>query len=84
MLFWIENTPTFEKNSEEEIVQFVDQYLTCSANKETTYLVNTNIQELAERRANQYVDLDFHCLHSQEQCCYIPLQRMLKSTKRNT
>ena len=41
MLVWIENAPTLEKNSEEEIVQFVDQYLTCSAdNKETTYLVN--------------------------------------------
>ena len=40
MLVWIENTPTLEKNSEEEIVQFVDQYLTCSAdNKETANLV---------------------------------------------
>ena len=41
MLVWIENTPTLEKKSEEEIVQFVDQYLTCSAdNKETANLVN--------------------------------------------
>ena len=41
MLVWIENAPTLEKNSEEVIVQFVDQYLTCSAdNKETAYLVN--------------------------------------------
>ena len=41
MLVWIENAPTLEKKSEEEIVQFVDQYLTCSAdNKETTNLVN--------------------------------------------
>ena len=41
MLVWIENAPTLERNSEEEIVQFVDQYLTCSAdNKETTNLVN--------------------------------------------
>ena len=88
MLVWIENTLTLEKNSEEETVQFVDQYLTCSAdNKETANLVNlqnTNTQELAERRENQYVDLDFHCLHSQEQCCFIPLQRMLKSTKRTS
>ena len=28
--------PTMEKNSEEEIVQFVDQYLTCSAATEHT------------------------------------------------
>ena len=41
MLVWIENAPTLEKNSEEEIVQFVVQYLTCSAdNKETANLVN--------------------------------------------
>ena len=88
MLVWIENAPTFERNSEEEIVQFVDQYLACSAdNKETANVVNLqthNIQELAEKKKNQYVDLDFHCLRSQEQCCYILLQRMLKRTKRNT
>ena len=36
MLVWIENAPTLEKNSEEEIVQFVDQYLTCSAATEDT------------------------------------------------
>ncbi|MCG8077008.1 MAG: AAA family ATPase, partial [Candidatus Thiodiazotropha taylori] len=40
MLVWVENAPFLEKNSEEEIVQFVDQYLTCSAeNKETVHLV---------------------------------------------
>ena len=36
MLVWIENAPTLEKNSEEEIVQFVDNYLTCSAATEDT------------------------------------------------
>ena len=41
MLVWIENAPTLETNSEEELVQFVDQYLACSAdNKETANLVN--------------------------------------------
>ena len=41
MLIWIEDAPTLEKNSEEEIVQFVNQYLTCSTdNKETANLVN--------------------------------------------
>ena len=41
MLVWIENAPTLERNSEEEIVQFVDQCLTCSAdNKETANLVS--------------------------------------------
>ena len=36
MLVWIENAPTLETNSEEEIVQFVDQYLTCNTNNEST------------------------------------------------
>ena len=41
MLVWIENAPTLETNSEEEIVQFVDQYLTCNNdNKKTANLVN--------------------------------------------
>ena len=40
MLVWIENAPTLEKNSEEKIVKFVDNYLTCSANDdETAHLV---------------------------------------------
>ena len=40
MLVWIENAPTLEKNSEEEILKFVDNYLTCSANDdETAHLV---------------------------------------------
>ena len=40
MLVWIEHAPTLEKNSEQEIVQFVDNYLTCNAdNEETASLV---------------------------------------------
>ena len=40
MLVWIENAPTLEKNSELEIVQFVDKHLTCSSNdKESANLV---------------------------------------------
>ena len=36
MLVWVENAPTLETNSEEEIIQFVDQYLTCSSDNEKT------------------------------------------------
>ena len=36
MLVWIENAPTLEKNSEEEIVQFVDKHLICGVNDEET------------------------------------------------
>ena len=36
MLIWIENAPTLETNSEREIVQFVDKYLTCNTDNEKT------------------------------------------------
>ena len=40
MLVWIENAPTLEKNSEEEIVQFVDKHITCSVDDaESAHLV---------------------------------------------
>ena len=46
MPVWIENIPTLENNSDEVIVQFVDQYLTCSAdNKEIANLVNLQIHK---------------------------------------
>ena len=36
MLVWIENAQTLETNSEREIVQFVDKYLTCNTDNEKT------------------------------------------------
>ena len=36
MFVWIENAPTLEINSEKEIIQFVDQYLTCNTENEKT------------------------------------------------
>ena len=36
ILVWIENAPTLETNSEEEIVQFIDQYPTCNTDNEKT------------------------------------------------
>ena len=36
MRVWIENAPTLETNSEREIVQFVDKYLTCNTDNEKT------------------------------------------------
>lgn len=28
-LFWIENAPQIDKNTNEEIVEFIDKYVTC-------------------------------------------------------
>ena len=41
MLVWVENAPTLETRSKEEIIEFVDKYLTCSSdNEKTANLVN--------------------------------------------
>ena len=46
MLVLIENAPTLEKNTEEEIVQFVDKHITCSADDaESAYLVELQIHK---------------------------------------
>ena len=86
MLVWIENAPTLETLSEEEIVQFVDQYLTSNTDsKKTATLVGLQSHKHSKtcrKKENQYVDSDFRCLHCQEQCCYIHLKKMWTSKKR--
>ena len=86
MLIWVENAPTLETNSEDEIIQFVDQYLTCSTdNEKTANLVNLQSHKhsrTCRKKDNQFVGLDFHCHHCRELCCCILLKRMLTSTKR--
>ena len=47
MLIWIENAPKLEKNTEEEIIQFVDNYLTCSTDDE-------EIGELVELQSHKH------------------------------
>ena len=63
MLVWIENAPTLEKNSEEEIVQFVDQYsLVVLLLKTLLILWNSrhiNIQGPVERKEEQFVYISF-------------------------
>ena len=88
MLVWIESTPTLEKNSEEEIFQFVDQYLTCSAdNKETTNLVNFQTHKhsrTCRKKGKPVCRFGFPLPPLPRTMLLYPLQRMLKSTKRNT
>ena len=47
MLIWIENAPKLAKNTEEEIIQFVDNYLTCSTDDE-------EIGELVELQSHKH------------------------------
>ena len=67
LLVWIDNAPSLEKNSEEEIGQFVDKYLTYSVNnEETAHLVELQTHKHSKtcrkKKERQYVDLDFLCL----------------------
>ena len=76
MLVLIENAPTKENNLVEEIVEFVDKHITCSAEmmQKVHILWNfkhINIQRPVEKRESQYVDLDFLCLLCLKQCCCI-------------
>ena len=59
MLVWIENAPTLDKNSEEEIVEFVDQYLTCSADNKETANTQTfkNLQKEGKTRMYIWISI---------------------------
>ena len=86
MLVWIENTPTLVTNSEREIVQFVDHYLTCNAdNEKTANLVSLQSHKhsrTCRKKGKPICRFGFPLPQSQEQCCCILLKKMLKSTKR--
>ena len=67
MLVWIENAPRLETNSEKEIVQFVDQYLTCNTdNTKTANLVGLQSHKhsrTCRKKENKYVDSGLRYLH---------------------
>ena len=86
MLVWIENAQTLEKKKSESSLLISILHVILIMKKLPVLLTcrHINTQELVERRENQYVGLDFHCLHFQKQCCYIHLKKKLKSTNRNT
>ena len=71
MLVWIENAPTLEKNSEKEIVQFVDKHVVLMMQKVHILwnFKHINIQRPVEKRERQYVYFDFLCLLCLKQCC---------------
>ena len=75
MLVWIENAPTLEKNSEEEIVQFVDKHITCCADDaESAHLVELQIHKHSKtcrKKRKAICRFGFLCLLCLKQCCCI-------------
>ncbi len=52
-LFWIENAPLIDKNTDEEVVQFIDKYVTCelpSSDEELLDIVTT-VQQHSKRHS---------------------------------
>ena len=66
-LFWIKNAPQYEKHSNEEVVAFVDKFITChkpDSSSEMENLVNLQMHRHAKLVRDQgttytYVDLTF-------------------------
>ncbi|XP_059198565.1 uncharacterized protein LOC131978809 [Centropristis striata] len=52
-LFWIENAPIIDKNTDEEVVQFIDQYVTCElpAQDETLLDIVASVQQHSKRHS---------------------------------
>ena len=52
-LFWIENAPIIDKNTDEEVVEFIDHYVTCElpAQDETLLEIVTSVQLHSKRHS---------------------------------
>ncbi|XP_030284360.1 uncharacterized protein LOC115588118 [Sparus aurata] len=52
-LFWIENAPIIDKNTDEEVVDFIDHYVTCElpAQDETLLEIVTSVQQHSKRHS---------------------------------
>ncbi|XP_071123192.1 uncharacterized protein [Mytilus edulis] len=45
ILIWIENAPVYESNSNEDVVAFIDKYVSCSLLENNTSLVNLQVHK---------------------------------------
>lgn len=52
-LFWIENAPLIDKNSDEEVIQFIDKYVTCELPSQDDSLLDivTSVQQHSKRHS---------------------------------
>ena len=52
-LFWIENAPLIDKNTDEEVVQFIDKYVTCELPSSDDMLLDivTSVQQHSKRHS---------------------------------
>lgn len=52
-LFWIENAPIIDKNTDEEVVEFIDKYVTCELQSQDENLLEivTSVQQHSKRNS---------------------------------
>ncbi|XP_042601481.1 uncharacterized protein LOC122140744 [Cyprinus carpio] len=52
-LFWIENAPIIDKNTDEEVIQFIDKYVTCELPSQDDSLLDTvtSVQQHSKRHS---------------------------------
>ncbi|KAA0701445.1 ATP-dependent DNA helicase PIF1 [Triplophysa tibetana] len=52
-LFWIENAPVIDKNTDEEVIQFIDKYVTCELPSQDDTLLDivTSVQQHSKRHS---------------------------------
>ena len=64
-LFWIENAPIIDKNTDEEVVEFIDHYVTCElpAQDETLLEIVTSVQQHSKRHSKS-------CKKNKTVCCF--------------
>ena len=61
-LFWIENAPIIDKNSDKEVIQFIYKYVTCELPAEDDTLLDSFICAEAFQTAFQNMQEKQHCL----------------------
>ena len=85
MLVWIENAPTLEKNSELEIVKFVDKHLTRSSNDEESAQLQTHKHSrTCRKKGNVVCRFEFPLPPLPETMLLYPLEENVAELKKST
>lgn len=52
-LFWIENVPQIDKNTDEELIQFINEYVTCELPSQDEILLDivSSVQQHSKRHS---------------------------------
>ena len=71
MLMWTKNSPVFERDTEQQICSYVDQFTSCSKSQDASLQDLITLQthkhsKTCKKKINQYAALDIQCHHFQK------------------